>query len=736
MRPRRARPGSAAPARGLGLLEVMIITFIVASALLAGFVALRARQPALAAQDQADALAQADRFVVGFVASNNRLPCPDIDNDGYEDCGSRAQKGRLPYRTLGLEGSEYGPGVGQLRYLVQINALDLTLPAQQNNRFEPVAFDSQSGTYTGTDALSNFGTSADFCQGLATASSTAYNSLQAQATTLGAPGYPVAYALVHPGARDADGDGDVFDGLNSLAASAAAPNQVEMPSRASGPSSYDDQVRLRSYGSLALELDCARFMSSENSVSLANDVMQEVQSQLTTEALEAGLFSAINLVKAGVAAWGINAAVTQMSTASAGLATASTALAAAIASCVVLIGCAEIPVQAAAVAAFATAEAAGAAAIAAQAAALTADLAAFGMTLTAAIQAGVDTQPPVVDISAALSAAQANQATAQSDYNTANANLTAANNALGSAASSEQSGVSQWQSTANSLLAQVNGLTTDAVNYSHCGTTYADGAMDIYLNNLLSAAQALVQAQQALDQAKANLNSVSANSSQVQQQLTQVGQQISSLQAQEAAADLAEQQSLQGQISRLQTQQAQLENQSATATQALTSANSAYSASLQNTLSAQVAYVQSYNALTSAFGNLQYTECATAAGQKAKVPSPLTVTVDESGAIAGVTSALFGSLSSETSAGDPSTVLFNWSHLTGAYFNWQSALLNQQQAQSQLTQTQARLTAANNAVASLQSISAGEPAGTGSAYQIFQNAASILKAVDQRGAIP
>lgn len=736
----RRRP--VAPARGLGLLEVMIISFVVASALLAGYVGLRARQPALAAQDQANALAQADRFIVGFVASNNRLPCPDTDNDGFENCGGGVQKGSLPYRTLGMEGSEYGPGLGRLRYLVQINALDLTLPAAKNDRFEPVAFDSNAGTYTGTDPLNNYGTSADFCQGLATASTAAYGSLQAQAVAAGGQGYPVAYALVHPGARDADGDGDLFDGLNSLAASAAAPNQVEMPGRASGSSSYDDQVRLRSYGSLALELDCARFIGSVNSVSLANDVMQEVQSQLVTETVEASLFSAINLVKAGVAAWGINAAVTQMSTATAGLAAATAALSAAIATCIVLVGCAEIPVQAAAVAAFATAEAAGAAAVAAQTTALGLDVIAFGLTLTAAIEAGVGTQPPVVDVSAALTAALANQAAAQSAHDTAAANLATAISGASSAYSTEQSDYSKWQSTANSLLTQVNSATTDSTNYYNCSSSpYAAGAMNGYESNLLNAAQTLVQAEQNRDQAQANLNSAnsSANSAaatQTQQQLSVVTTQIATLTAQEANTSGSELTSLQAQVTQLQAQQTQLTNQLASEAPDLAAATTAYNNALSATLSAQAGYVQNYQALTSAFANLKYTECATAAGQKAKVASPVTVTVNDSGAITGVTQALFGNLSTENPANNASTALFNWSNFSGSYFGWQGAVLNQQQAQSQLDQAQTKLTAANNSVSSLQSIASGVPASNATAYKIFGKAADILTTVDQRGAIP
>jgi len=309
---------------------------------------------------------------------------------------------------------------------------------------------------------------------------------------------------------------------------------------------------------------------------------------------------------------------------------------------------------------------------------------------------------------------------------------------MNSANATEQSNYSQWQSTANNLLAQVNSATTDSTTYYNCSPSpYAAGAMNGYESNLLGAAQALVQAEQAREQALVNQNSTNVNSTQTQQQLAQVNQQLADLMAQQAAApNAAEQQSLQSQINQLQAQQTQLQNQQVSDATAQAAATASYNSALSTTLSAQSTYVQNYNALTSAFANLQYTECATTAGQKAKVTSPLTITVNDSSAITGVTQALFGNLSTETSSGNPSSVLFNWGNFSGSYFNWQSAVLNQQQAQSQLSQAQTKLTAANNAVSSLQSVASGVPPSSSTAYQICQNAASILNAVDQRGAIP
>jgi len=49
-----------------------------------------------------------DQAIRGFYLSQRRLPCPDLDDDGLENCGGVAY-GSLPYRSLGLSPSrEFG----------------------------------------------------------------------------------------------------------------------------------------------------------------------------------------------------------------------------------------------------------------------------------------------------------------------------------------------------------------------------------------------------------------------------------------------------------------------------------------------------------------------------------------------------------------------------------------------------------------------------------------------------
>lgn len=60
---------------------------------------------------QRDMLQRADDAVMGFATSHSRLPCPDTDNDGREDCGG-GEVGKLPYLTVGLPDAR----AGRMRY--------------------------------------------------------------------------------------------------------------------------------------------------------------------------------------------------------------------------------------------------------------------------------------------------------------------------------------------------------------------------------------------------------------------------------------------------------------------------------------------------------------------------------------------------------------------------------------------------------------------------------------------
>lgn len=108
--------------RGFSLLELALVLLVMGAV---GLVAWRL-VPMLVQTADGNAtdrqLHQAEQAVLGFALANGRLPCPDSDGDGTENCGSHA--GQLPLRTLGLSFSvpvRYAAApvltVAQLRYL-------------------------------------------------------------------------------------------------------------------------------------------------------------------------------------------------------------------------------------------------------------------------------------------------------------------------------------------------------------------------------------------------------------------------------------------------------------------------------------------------------------------------------------------------------------------------------------------------------------------------------------------
>ena len=141
--------------------------------------------------------------------------------------------------------------VGQLRYVVQRGGgnFDLTV---LDDAWRPLSYDNDNGTFDAfidTTAVTDgkypvdILTVSDLCQQLSNAAAT---PLAAGMAGVGAtPTRALAYALVHPGVEDRDGDGSTFDGANALTTPV-----VDDPTRSPGLATYDDIVFERSYGSL------------------------------------------------------------------------------------------------------------------------------------------------------------------------------------------------------------------------------------------------------------------------------------------------------------------------------------------------------------------------------------------------------------------------------------------------------------------------------------------------------
>ncbi len=239
--------------RGFSLIELaiaLVVIGIIAAALPGIFPSLR---HLIFKQADQQALNTASDALLGFISANSRLPCPDGNIDGQEDCmniGNLRMTGELPYRTLGLSGPVRNSYGQRLAYAVYRNSntittLDADLAAAKN-RFEPYL---PNGTTAGhTNGL-------DFCQALRNAARTAGSNFFPYVGSAAAP-INQAFILADPGAANADGVGGQFDGANTGLG-------FELPGKAF-TRLYDDQVKSIGFNRLAAELNCPAEMAKVN----------------------------------------------------------------------------------------------------------------------------------------------------------------------------------------------------------------------------------------------------------------------------------------------------------------------------------------------------------------------------------------------------------------------------------------------------------------------------------------
>lgn len=409
--------------RGFGTLEVAIILSLM-GALAFVLMTQPNENEQLLHEQQKSFLRTADEQLINFIGLNGRLPCPDSDGDGIENC--TVSKGTLPYVTLGMKETGYTSGDVALRYGVYRKAVSGTAGsgatadasdadlAVVKNRYEPMGANGEIFNSEKYNTL-------DFCVALKNANSAAFSTSQTYVQESSSNRYGVAYVLAAPGNEDADGSNGLFDGLNGTTDAG-----FESASRPSNPANYDDHVLSRGFIELNRMMQCDVTIASLNLMANAVLVQNEVidQAESLADDTEKGLI----LAAVGVALNAASAVLAgvDLANASTTLGVSSGLLSAAVASCVVLVGCALIPVYTAAVAAATTGVVLSGVALGASVAAVIAQGVATALYADAAIRASAaSSSVGTVDWDANIASRQADLAKAQTDLIAAQAKQTA-----------------------------------------------------------------------------------------------------------------------------------------------------------------------------------------------------------------------------------------------------------------------------------------------------------------------
>ncbi|MBR7800861.1 type II secretion system protein [Undibacterium fentianense] len=247
----------------------------------------------------------ADDAIVGFIAAKHRLPCPDTNSDGLENCGSDLV-GKLPYKTLGLARADmtsirYGAFVK--KDAVAANDIDLT---DAKDRFAPLLTNIPVGPGIAPMAVStvlNEVNGIDFCHALRLGNALPRNRTGATAADVtaieenlhirNAAGLTlknVAYALSLP-----SNSSDPATNINNITNAFAAPNNPI----ASGS---QDTVIAMDFAQISDRLSCSGVLASAShshpNVASAAAIMRgamldyKVQLDLELEMAELGVLSA------------------------------------------------------------------------------------------------------------------------------------------------------------------------------------------------------------------------------------------------------------------------------------------------------------------------------------------------------------------------------------------------------------------------------------------------------------
>jgi hypothetical protein len=308
---------------GFSLWELSIVMLI----MIGLFVALVNIMPHIVKRDNVafdnSIVIKVDEQILGFIAAYNRLPCPDNNNDGLENCG--ANSGTIPYKTLGLNEDYAGVGSIPLRYAVFRNTAAQADLTTITDLFNPT---DSHGTVTTLNQINGL----DFCTALANGKASTFSANYAHIVLPDGTMAAVPYVVVTAGLGNADGSGSNFDGRNDTAAmDFEAPNKNH-------DANYDDTVFSKNFDELANTLECDTAQNSLNLLADAKATHTEnvTQQQSIKEGTEVAIIVTVMQTALGVANTAM--AVYNLALAVGLIIAAGVNLAAAIAACIASLG--------------------------------------------------------------------------------------------------------------------------------------------------------------------------------------------------------------------------------------------------------------------------------------------------------------------------------------------------------------------------------------------------------------
>lgn len=235
--------------QGMTLIELSLM-LIVLGLITAVMVSLVPSMTRLASVESAiNDVSDTQNAIAGFALTTGRLPCADANQDGLEDCPAVA--GGFPYLTVGIGaplrnayGYDYRYVVYARRDNTPMNDAELT---KASDRWQPTLVSGLPpvAELTAMESI----TPTDLCRALGVAQASTVNDQSLSLEYLAASEV-VAYVLVNPGQADRNGNGSLFDGVNTDGLS------VEHPLRRSSRD-YDDSVSVVRFNQLWEQLGCS-----------------------------------------------------------------------------------------------------------------------------------------------------------------------------------------------------------------------------------------------------------------------------------------------------------------------------------------------------------------------------------------------------------------------------------------------------------------------------------------------